>query len=170
MKMPRTIYHGAVAPFVVSAPADLPAAGNALERRGLPRILFNNDSDDLKWPAYPEHHSAGLWVPEGKYLPLPTITSLGDSLFPRIGPLAKTEAAGLAYCGNFGVSICNLRREHIRALGEDPLQPILKFWKQDGRARLFPERTAGGDDPGMLALALLLEPDDMEEPNTGAAA
>jgi hypothetical protein len=25
--------------------------GSSLKSRGLPRILFNNDSDDLKWPA-----------------------------------------------------------------------------------------------------------------------
>ncbi|MFZ4398094.1 MAG: sialidase family protein, partial [Kiritimatiellia bacterium] len=45
------------------------STGASLESRGLPRILFNNDSDDLKWPAYPEHHANGLWVPAGKYLP-----------------------------------------------------------------------------------------------------
>ena len=50
-----------------------------LESRGLPRILFNNDSDDLKWPAYPEHH-AGVWAPAGKQLPIPTIGSLDDYL------------------------------------------------------------------------------------------
>ena len=44
--------------------------GVTLERRGLPLLLFNNDSDDLKWPAYPEHHASGLWVPAGQYLPL----------------------------------------------------------------------------------------------------
>ena len=59
--------------------ANLQASGQAgpgvtLESRGLPLVLFNNDSDDLKWPAYPEHHANGLWVPAGNYLPLPTIS------------------------------------------------------------------------------------------------
>jgi hypothetical protein len=111
-----------------------------LASRGLPVILFNNDSDDLKWPAYPEHHADGLWVPAGKYLPLPKIDSLEDALAPRIGPLAKTGTQGLSYCGNFGVPIWELKRDHIKVLGEDPLQPILHFWKKDGRRFLFSMR------------------------------
>lgn len=114
--------------------------GASLESRGLPRILFNNDSDDLKWPAYPEHHANGLWVPAGKYLPLPTIHSLDDALAPRIGPLAKTKTQGLSYCGNFGLPIWELKRDHIAALGDDPLQPILQFWKRDGRTFFFSMR------------------------------
>jgi len=55
-----------------------------LASRGLPTILFNNDSDDLKWPAYPEHHK-GLWVPAGEQLPLAQIHSLDDYLASRIG-------------------------------------------------------------------------------------
>jgi hypothetical protein len=111
-----------------------------LASRGLPRILFNNDSDDLKWPAYPEHHVSGLWVPEGKYLPLPTIHTLDDALAPRIGPLAKAKTQGLSYCGNFGLPIWELKRDHIAALGNDPLQPILQFWKRDGRTFFFSMR------------------------------
>jgi hypothetical protein len=114
--------------------------GVSLESRGLPVILFNNDSDDLKWPAYPEHHANGLWVPAGKYLPLPTIHSLDDALAPRIGPLAKTKTQGLSYCGNFGLPIWELKRDHIAALGDDPLQPILQFWKRDGRTFFFSMR------------------------------
>jgi hypothetical protein len=111
-----------------------------LASRGLPVVLFNNDSDDLKWPAYPEHHANGLWVPAGKYLPLPKIGSLEDALAPRIGPLAKTGIQGLSYCGNFGVPIWELKRDHIAALGDDPLQPILQFWKQGGRKFFFSVR------------------------------
>jgi hypothetical protein len=111
-----------------------------LDRRGLPLVLFNNDSDDLKWPAYPEHHANGLWVPAGPYPPLPTIGSLDDALAPRIGPLAKTHTQGLSYCGNFGLPIWELKRDHIAALGDDPLQPILQFWKRDGRRFFFSMR------------------------------
>ncbi len=111
-----------------------------LASRGLPVVLFNNDSDDLKWPAYPEHHADGLWVPAGKYLPLPKIDSLEDALAPRIGPLAKTGTQGLSYCGNFGVPVWDLKRDHIIALGEDPLQPILQFWKRDGKKFFFSMR------------------------------
>ena len=111
-----------------------------LASRGLPVVLFNNDSDDLKWPAYPEHHANGLWVPAGKYLPLPKIGSLEDALAPRIGPLAKTGIQGLSYCGNFGVPIWEFKRDHISALGEDPLQPILQFWKRDGKKFFFSMR------------------------------
>jgi len=114
--------------------------GATLESRGLPIVLFNNDSDDLKWPAYPEHHANGLWVPAGKYLPLPKINSLEDALAPRIGPLAKTGIQGLSYCGNFGVPIWELKRDHITALGDDPLQPILQFWKRDGKKFFFSMR------------------------------
>ena len=124
---------------IVESPstAGQPSPGVTLESRGLPRILFNNDSDDLKWPAYPEHHASGLWVPAGKYLPLPKINSLADALEPRIGPLAKTKTQGLSYCGNFGVPVWDLKRDHIAALGDDPLQPILQFWKRDGRTFFF---------------------------------
>ena len=111
----------------------------SLASRGLPRILFNNDSDDLKWPAYPEHH-ASVWVPAGKPLPSPSIQSIEDYLKLRIGPLAKTETQGLSYCGNFGLPIWELKRDHIAALGDDPLQPILQFWKRDGRTFFFSMR------------------------------
>ena len=108
--------------------------------RGLPLVLFNNDSDDLKWPAYPEHHASGLWLPAGAYLPLPTIASLDDALAPRIGPLAKTTTRGFAYCGNFGMPVWDLKRDRIAALGPDPLQPILEFWKHDGHTFYFSMR------------------------------
>jgi hypothetical protein len=114
--------------------------GVTLESRGLPLVLFNNDSDDLKWPAYPEHHANGLWVPAGNYLPLPKIGSLDDYLALRIGPLARTKTQGLAYCGNFGVPVWDLKRDHIAALGDDPLQPILRFWKREGRTFFFSMR------------------------------
>ena len=127
----------AVIPVASLSVAAEASPGALLESRGLPRILFNNDSDDLKWPAYPEHHANGLWVPAGKYLPLPTINSLDDALALRIGPLAKTKTQGLAYCGNFGLPIWELKRDHIAALGADPLQPILQFWKRDGRTFFF---------------------------------
>ncbi len=123
----------------LSATGD-PKASVKLENRGLPLVLFNNDSDDLKWPAYPEHHASGLWVPAGKYLPLPKISSLDDALAPRIGPLAKTKTQGLSYCGNFGMPIWELKRDHIASLGDDPLQPILEFWRKDGRTFLFSMR------------------------------
>ena len=127
-----------LAPF-----APLHAAGtrsdSTLESRGLPRILFNNDSDDLKWPAYPEHH-ASVWVPAGKPIPLPAIRSPEDYLALRIGPLAKTAATGLSYCGNFGPPIWELKRDLIAPLGDDPLQPILQFWKRDGRTFFFSMR------------------------------
>lgn len=130
----------AVIPVTNLSASDDTNRSATLESRGLPRILFNNDSDDLKWPAYPEHHSNGLWVPAGKYLPLPSIHSLDDALAPRIGPLAKTKTQGLSYCGNFGLPIWELKRDHIAALGEDPLQPILQFWKRDGCTFFFSMR------------------------------
>lgn len=108
------------------------APGATLESRGLPRILFNNDSDDLKWPAHPEHH-ASVWVPAGTSVPMPAISSLEDYLALRIGPLVQTKIQGLAYCGNFGVPIWELKRDHIATLGGDPLQPVLQFWKRDDR-------------------------------------
>ena len=141
----RELWNNNSAELAVIPVASLSVAAEAspsttLESRGLPRILFNNDSDDLKWPAYPEHHANGLWVPAGKYLPLPTINSLDDALAPRIGPLAKTKTQGLSYCGNFGLPIWELKRDHIAALGDDPLQPILQFWKRDGRTFFFSMR------------------------------
>ena len=130
-------------PLLLASLAVLAAAGTSsdstVESRGLPRILFNNDSDDLKWPAYPEHHDS-VWMPAGKPIPLPAILSPEDYLALRIGPLAKTRANGLAYCGNFGMPIWELKRSHIAALGDDPLQAILQFWKRDGRTFFFSMR------------------------------
>ena len=131
-------------PLLFALLAAIHAAGTSsdatLESRGLPRILFNNDSDDLKWPAYPQHHDS-VWVPAGKPIPLPSIRTPEDYLALRIGPLAKkTEVAGLAYCGNFGLPIWEMKRDPIAALGDDPLQPILQFWKRDGRTFFFSMR------------------------------
>lgn len=114
-------------------------SADLLRGRGLPRILFNNDGEDLIAPAYPEHHGA-LWVPAGETLPIRSNMNLDDFLAYRIGPLAKTAATGLAYCGNFDTPIWELRRDHIGALGTDPLQPILQFWKRNGRTFFFSMR------------------------------
>lgn len=128
-----------VAVPAIRLPAAAPATpGTTLESRGLPLALFNSDSDELSWSAEPEHHANGLWELVGfNYIPLPKITSLDDYLSLRIGALAKTKTQGLAYCGNFGVPVWELKRDHISALGDDPLQPILQFWKQGGRKFFF---------------------------------
>ena len=114
-------------------------SADMLKDRGLPLVLFNNDSDDLKWSAYPEYHGA-VWVPDGKPIPLPVICSLDDYLAMRVGPLAKAKTQGLSFCGNFGAPVWELRRDHIAALGDDPLQTILQFWRRDGRTFFFSMR------------------------------
>lgn len=88
-----------------------------LKDRKLRRILLNNDSDDLKWPANPEHPFNGLWVPASKHLPLSNINPLDDALAPRIWPLAKTKTQGLSDRGNFGLPIWELKHDHIAAHG-----------------------------------------------------
>ncbi len=91
--------------------------GDLLAGRGLPTILWNNDGDDLAWPAYPEHHADGLWcagTPGSRQddpIPLPRIHSLADYLAARIGPLAKTKTQGL-YFFNF------VRRDEMPLLDE----------------------------------------------------
>jgi hypothetical protein len=115
------------------APTDL------LGTRGLPRFLYNNDSDDLKWSGYPQHHAA-LWVPAGEALPLHGVGSPEDYLARRIAPLAKTSVTGLSYCGNFGVPVWELPQERFASLGDDPLKPIAAFWKEDGRTIFFSVR------------------------------
>ncbi len=114
--------------------------GVTLASRGLPTILWNNDGEDLTWTAYPEQHPDGIWVPGGRSLPIPTINSVEDYLALRIGPLAQTATQGLSHCGNFNTAVWDLRRDPIAALGDDPLQPILQFWKRDGRAFFFSMR------------------------------
>lgn len=105
-------------------PATPTTPGDLLASRGLPTILWNNDGDDLAWPAYPEHHADGLWCPGSGHderIALPRIQSLADYLAARIGPLAKTKTQGLSYCGNFGVPVWDLKRDHIAALGDDQM-------------------------------------------------
>lgn len=115
-------------------PGILPAS------RGLPTILWNNDGEDLAWTACPEQHPDGIWVPGGPSLPFPKVNSVEDYLALRIGPLAQTATQGLSYCGNFNTAVWDLWRDPIAALGDDPLQPILQFWKRDGRAFFFSMR------------------------------
>jgi hypothetical protein len=105
--------------------------------RGLPRILFNNDGDDLRSPAY---GLPDLWVPAGEKPLLPPIRTVGDCLGYRIEPLARTNVTGLAYCGNFGVPVWDLPPARLAALGSDPLLPIIQFWRREGRVFIFSMR------------------------------
>ena len=102
--------------------------------RGLPRILFNDDGDDLRSPAY---GLPDLWVPAGEKPLIRPVRTVGDCLGYRIEPLARTDVAGLAFCGNFGVPVWDLPPARLTALGRDPLLPIIQFWKQEGRAFFF---------------------------------
>jgi hypothetical protein len=43
------------------------ASPDLLGERGLPRILFKNDSDDLKLADYPVHHADGVWAFDLEY-------------------------------------------------------------------------------------------------------
>lgn len=105
--------------------------------RGLPRILFNDDGDDLRSPAY---GFPDLWVPAGEKPTVRPVRTAADVLGYRIEPLVRTPVAGLAYCGNFGVAVWELPPARLAALGEDPLQPILEFWRREGRTFLFSMR------------------------------
>lgn len=72
---------------------DLPTA------RGLPRILYNNDGEDLTVQAYYPVVAGGsrngsLWVPNGKHVPIQHVSSLDQYLAYRLGPLAHSPAAG----------------------------------------------------------------------------
>lgn len=129
------------------------ASADFLGDHGLPRILYNNDGDDLTIQAYypiaiNPHGRLKLWVPNGKYIPVQPITSLEQYLAYRLGPLAHSSAKGLSYCGNLGPAIWDLKREgsaaakrdNLVALGDDPLQPILNWWRRDGRVFLFAMR------------------------------
>ena len=124
-----------------------------LAARGLPRILYNNDGEDLTVQAYYPLAAGGsrngsLWVPNGKHVPIQPVSSLDQYLAYRLGPLAHSPAKGLSYCGNFGPAIWDLKpegsavagRDNLAALGDDPLQPILKWWKRDGRTFFFSVR------------------------------
>lgn len=105
--------------------------------RGLPRILFNDDGDDLRSPAY---GLPDLWVPAGEKPPVQPIRTVGDCLGYRIEPLARTTVMGLAYCGNFGVPVWALPPARLAALGDDPLRPVIQFWRREGRVFIFSMR------------------------------
>ena len=105
--------------------------------RGLPRILFNDDGDDLRSPAY---GLPDLWVPAGEKPLIQPIRTVGDCLDYRIGPLARTTVMGLAYCGNFGVPVWDLPPARLAALGGDPLLPVIQFWRREGRIFFFSMR------------------------------
>jgi hypothetical protein len=104
---------------------------------GLPRILFNDDGDDLRSPAY---GLPDLWVPAGEKPLIQPVRSVGDCLGYRIEPLVRTTAQGLAYCGNFGVPVWDLPPARLAALGGDPLLPVIQFWRREGRVFFFSMR------------------------------
>ncbi len=123
-------------------------SADLLGDRGLPRILYNNDGEDLSSQAYypiVTQSTGKLWVPNGNHIPVQPIASLDDYLAYRLGPLVNSPVKGLSYCGNFGSAIWDLKREgsvaagrdNLAALGDDPLQPILNWWKRDGRTFFF---------------------------------
>ena len=120
-------------------PALVRAQGECIDplTRGLSRILFNDDGDDLKSPAY---GLPDLWVPAGQRPPIQSVRTVADCLGYRIAPLAGTAAKGLSYCGNFGVPVWDLPRARLAALGSDPLLPVIQFWKRDGRVFFFSMR------------------------------
>lgn len=120
-------------------PALMPARGKCIDPhgRGLPRILFNDDGDDLKSPAY---GLSGLWVPAGQRPPVQPVRTVADCLGYRIAPLTGTPAKGLSYCGNFGVPVWDLPPARLAALGGDPLLPVVQFWRQEGRVFFFSMR------------------------------
>ena len=120
--------------------------------RGLPTILYNNDGEDLTVQAYYPIITGGnlnsaLWVPNGKNVPIQPIASLDDYLGYRLGSLAQSPVKGLSFCGNFPV-VWNVKRDgsaaagrdNLAALGDDPLQPILNWWKRGGRTFFFSMR------------------------------
>ena len=126
-------------------------SADLLGDRGLPRILYNNDGEDLSSQAYypiVTQSTGKLWVPNGNHIPVQPIASLDDYLAYRLGPLVNSPVKGLSYCGNFGAAIWDLKREgsvaagrdNLAALGDDPLQPILNWWKRDGRTFFFSMR------------------------------
>ncbi len=120
-------------------PALLLAQGECMDpvSRGLPRILFNDDGDDLKSPAY---GLPDLWVPAGERPLIRPVRTVGDCLGYRLEPLAGTPVKGLAYCGNFGVPVWDLPPARLTALGGDPLLPVIQFWRRNGRAFFFSMR------------------------------
>jgi hypothetical protein len=105
--------------------------------RGLPRILFNDDGDDLRSPAY---GLPALWVPAGEKPRVQPVRTVDDCLGYRIAPLSRTSVMGLSYCGNFGVPVWKLPSARLSALGDDPILPVIQFWRRDGRVFFFSMR------------------------------
>lgn len=122
---------------LASAFAESPVARVAPAERGLPRIIFNDDGDDLRSPAY---GFPDLWVPAGEKPAVRPVRTVADILGYRLEPLGRTPVTGLAYCGNFGAAVWELPPARLAALGEDPLQPVLAFWRREGRTFLFSMR------------------------------
>ncbi|MEI8288398.1 MAG: hypothetical protein WCH99_02905 [Verrucomicrobiota bacterium] len=124
---------------ILLLPALLPARGEGIDpvSHGLPRILFNDDGDDLASPA---NGDRALWVPAGQGPSVQPVFTAADCLGYRISPLTNTVATGLSYCGNFGVPVWDLPPARLAALGSDPLLPVIQFWRRDGRTFFFSMR------------------------------
>jgi hypothetical protein len=108
----------------------------------LGRIIYNNDSDDLKWPAFGHDE---LWVPFGSTVNLESILpfqTISEYLDLRLSGLKNTPVGTISYCGNFGIPVWEWSKvgttsENISIMGDDPLLPIINYTHNNGMKFLF---------------------------------
>ena len=116
-----------------------------LTGRGLPVLIYNNDGMDLfQWSVGNSLRERPRKVDEKSDQdvicePIQPITSMEEYLNVRLGPLKDSVAHGLSY-NNVGKTAWELDKEHISVLGEDPLVPIIQWWKDGGRQFFFSMR------------------------------
>lgn len=111
---------------------------NLLALRDLPPVLLNSDGTDLDAAAHLGDHPFYSNLPAIGHLP-PTaqINSLEDYLALRIGPMAESALLGLSNGGNWNDPVWEIKRDRLKALGDDPYKTICDFWKKEPNRRFY---------------------------------
>lgn len=111
--------------------------------RGLPFILSNTDGTDLDAVAHwGEHTFYNNWhrttcgaqeMPE----PPAEIRSLEDFLALRLGPMAESGLLGVSNGVNWNNPVWEIKRDRLKALGDDPFKSIVDVWKMKPGRRYY---------------------------------
>ena len=125
--------------------AGAPEAGKPTDpaSRGLPFILSNTDGTDLDavahWGEHPFYNNWHRTTCGAQEMPEPPaeIRSLEDFLALRLGPMAESGLLGVSNGVNWNDPVWEIKRDRLKALGDDPFKAIVDFWKMKPGRRYY---------------------------------